>query len=107
MIKKCYKYFQFVIRIYNENLKLLTTIQSKLSKLGVNAYIHRFGKKDETRKYKGKILVYNNDYYALEISNRKSVGLVLKELSLKYATKVEKANQILSLNLINLWKQNR
>lgn len=87
-IRKIEKYFQYVLRIYNENLHLLKTIQHFLEKEKFNTSLQLFSKRGEIRKTKGKVLIYNNDYYVLEILRKKDLIRLLPLLSIKHPEKL-------------------
>lgn len=97
ILRKAGDYFQYVIRIYNEDLSLLKIIKEKLESYGYRPTIYINGRKGETRHYNNKELFYNNDYYILEISNKKDCIRMLNNLNIKQKEKVGKKDLILRI----------
>jgi uncharacterized ubiquitin-like protein YukD len=90
MFKKSNK--QYVIRIYNEDIILLKKVKARLENLNYTPYIYKNGNKGETRFYLGKIIVYNKDYYALQLSKKDEILRLLKNLKLRHPDKIKKQN---------------
>ncbi|MFH1229659.1 MAG: hypothetical protein V1678_04530 [Candidatus Aenigmatarchaeota archaeon] len=87
-IRKSGKYFQYVFRIYNEDLPMLTIVKNILEMNGFMSNLQLFSKKGERRLYGNKSIVYNNDYYAVEITKRDDVLKLLSKLPLRHKERV-------------------
>lgn len=102
IIRKAGKYFQYIIRIFNQDTNLLNIIKNQLNLLGfkTNFYINN---------KKGKILVSryitakcNKDNYVLELSQKKQVIKLLKQLPIKHPEKI-----LVKKNIFNIYEQNK
>lgn len=87
-IRKAGKYFQYIIRIYNENISLLKSIKGFLDNEGFNPNIQLFSRKGDTRKINGMTIKYNNNYYSVELSQKKDVIKLLSLIPLKHPEKL-------------------
>lgn len=93
-IRKTGKYFQYILRIYNEDLSLLQTIKDFLEKEKFAPNLYVFSKKGSSRKINGRTIVYNNNYYVIELSQREKVVKLIRLLPLKHPEKVLWKNKI-------------
>jgi len=93
-IRKSGKYFQFVIRIYNEDTSLLKLVKEFLYNEGFNVSFQLFSKVGDARKSKGVTIKYNNDYYVVELTQKKNVIKLLSLLPLKHPEKILWKNKI-------------
>ncbi|MBR9682314.1 MAG: hypothetical protein GOV02_01440 [Candidatus Aenigmarchaeota archaeon] len=93
-IKKVREYFQYVIKIFGEDKKLLEKIKTKFYEFNIKSEIYLYEKKGSVRILRGRTIKYNNDYYCLEIWRRENVMTILKALSLKHPEKIAKRKLI-------------
>jgi len=106
-IRKSGKYFQYVIRIYNEDICLLKLIKDFLYSEGFNVSFQLFSKAGDVRKGKGLTIRYNNDYYAVELTQKKDVIELLSLLPLKHSEKILWKNkiQIIEEKKLTYWNE--
>jgi len=104
-IRKAGKYFQYILRIYNEDLPLLKTIRKFLEREEFSPSLQLFSKKGDTRKSKVKTVKYNNDYYAIELSQRENVAKLLSLVLLRHSEKLLWKNKIeeIEKNKLKFW----
>ena len=87
-IRKTGKYIQYVIRVFNEDLKLLESMKHLLKKVGFNPSLYINSEKGESRIKNDSVLEYNENYYILELSRKKEVVKILKLLHIRHPEKV-------------------
>jgi hypothetical protein len=106
-IRKSGKYFQYVVRIYNENISLLKLVKEFLYNEGFNVSFQLFSKVGDTRKSKGVMIKYNNDYYVVELTQKKDVVELLSLLPLKHPEKILWKNkiQIIEERRLTYWNE--
>lgn len=107
IIRKVYNNFQFVIRIFGENAILLKGIKNKLESLGFKPHLDTTFKLGHTRKYENIILRYNNNYSTLELSNRKDILRLIKDLPIRHSEKIPKKDLIIQItkNKFKNWSE--
>ncbi|MDP4012160.1 MAG: LAGLIDADG family homing endonuclease [Candidatus Nanoarchaeia archaeon] len=107
IIRKTGEYFQYVIRFFGENLKILKEIKTRLQSLGYRPSMHKNHSKGDSSNYKGIKIKYNKDYYCLEIYRKAETLRLMKEIPIKHPEKIAKIKLISSIkkrNILN-WKE--
>lgn len=87
-IRKSGKYVQYIIRIFGEDKELLEKIKDRLKDMRFHPSFYVCSKKGETRYLSNIRIVYNKDYYILEISRKDETFRMLNELPLKHPEKI-------------------
>jgi intein-encoded DNA endonuclease-like protein len=102
IIRKTREYFQFLIRMFNEDIGLLKTIRGKLESYGFKTSLYINAKKGDKRVHKDVIVSYNKDYWILEISNKRDVLRLLGLLNVRHREKIARKDLILSISRLPL-----
>ena len=87
-IRKTGRYAQFIIRMFGQDKKLLELINKKLYRNGYHPNLYISAKKGEVRKSLSRTIVYNKDYYILELSRKKEVIKLMNSLPLQHPEKI-------------------
>lgn len=90
IVRKTGRYIQFLIRVFNEDLELLRIIKRKLEYLDFHPHLDKISDKGEERLFLGRRIVYNNDYFTVEISRKEEVKKLISMLQIKHTEKLER-----------------
>lgn len=106
LIRKAGKYFQYVVKVFGQNIGTLGQIKQHLVKMGFSPCLNKVFNAGYQRIWKGRILRYNKDYYALEIYRKDDTLKLLNNLSLRHKEKVVRKKQLLEIYNTKLTKWN-
>jgi len=88
--KKSGKYFQFVIRFFGQNKKLLEEIKTRLERMGYNLSMHKNHSKGDTSYHNGRVFRYNKDYYVLETFKKHQTLDLIEKIPIRHPEKIAK-----------------
>ena len=94
MVKKVRGNFQYFIRIFSQDKSLLDYINKKLNLMGFNSYVYLTAKKGKKNISKHSVIVYNRDYYYLELCRKKEVIELLSKLPVRHPEKIIRKKNI-------------
>ncbi|MAE42532.1 hypothetical protein CMO93_02065 [Candidatus Woesearchaeota archaeon] len=97
IIRKAGDYFQYVIRVFGQDKKLLNQIKSILEEMGYHPSFYKNFGVGESRNWNGRIIKYNKDYYAMDIYKKEETIKLLSILKLKHEEKIKRKNLALFL----------
>ncbi len=97
IIRKSGKYFQYVIRLFGQNLELLNEIKLRLESLGYNLSIHKNHKIGDKIYNNGILFKYNKDYYALETFKKAQTLDLLNKIPIRHPEKIAKKELIFKI----------
>ncbi len=97
IIRKTGQYFQFVIRVFGQDLRLLSFIRDRLIQLRFKPFIGRTFKAGSLRKKNNIVLRYNKDYFTLDITNRPDVIRLLGTLPIRHKEKIDRRELLLKI----------
>ena len=106
MLKRAGKNIFYSIRLFGQNLNLLSQIKEMLMNLGYVSSIHLNHKKGDTSYKNGIMFRYNKDYYILETRKSHAIEL-LKKIPIRHKEKIMKRELIFKIydQNINKWIQ--
>lgn len=97
MLRQTGEYFQQIIRVFGENKAFLLQLKEVLEKDGFQLSFYRNAIAGETRTWKGRTLVYNKDYYVLEMCRKEDAARLLSLLPVQHEEKVARKQLALSV----------
>jgi len=97
LIRKAGKYFQYVVKVFGQNTYILSQIKQYLAEMGFSPCLNKVFSAGRQRIWKGRILRYNKDYYALEIYRKDDTLKLLNNLNLRHKEKIVRKGQLLEI----------
>lgn len=98
VVRKAGKYFQFVVKIFGQNIECLRKIAETLGRFDFHPSVCLVHKKGYTHVFGNKVIRYNKDYYELTIHRKSEVLRLLELLTLKHKEKIRRRNQIINIH---------
>ena len=96
MLKRMGNGIFYGVRLFGQNLELLSEIKRKLEILGFNSSIHKSHSKGEIRYHNGVKFEYNKDYHILETKRKQAIQL-LKLIPIRHPEKILKRELIFKI----------
>ena len=97
IVRKSGDYFQYVIRLFGQDKELLKQIKGTLEKMGFTPTFYRNFEAGRTRIWRGKVMKYNKDYYAVDIFKKSDSVQLLRLLKLRHDEKIIRRELALSI----------
>lgn len=89
IIRKVRDNFQYIVRIFNQNVELLKRIKEELIDSGYHPIIYVNARKGKIKKSKHSIMISNKDDYILELCRKDEVIKLIKKLPIKHPEKIK------------------